>query len=352
MNNRDIAKSVGGLNSHDIFEKVISLENLFTAWNEFKRGKEKKLDVQKFALNLEDNIFELHKKLRAGTYQHSNYTSFYICDPKLRYINKATVCDRVVHHAVMRVIESMFDKTFIFDSYSSRKGKGTHRAVGKFRKLAWQLSHNDTKVVWVLKCDIKKFFDSVDHRILLALIKKKIDSTKAMDLIEDIICSFQKTKSKGIPLGNVTSQLFSNIYLNELDQFVKHELKAEYYIRYADDFVILSRDKKYLQDILVHIDKFLSARLKLKLHERKISIRRWSAGTDFLGYVIFPHHTILRTKTKKRIFKKVTRKHKELQCGEIGKENFEQTLQSYFGVLSHCCSTSIRKILEKHHRCF
>lgn len=236
---------------------------MFSAWEGFKKGKENKKDVLEFTLSLEDNIFTLYRELRESGYCHANYTSFYICDPKLRHIHKAEVKDRIVHHAIMRVIESVFDRTFIFDSYSSRKNKGTHGAIKRFKKLAWKLSCNNTKPIWVLKCDIKKFFDFVDHNILLAFVKKKIKCGKTIKLIEHIIRSFGNEKDKGIPLGNLTSQLFSNIYLNEMDQFVKQKLRVKYYIRYADDFVILSKDKSYLQNILVHINEFLSKELKL-----------------------------------------------------------------------------------------
>jgi RNA-directed DNA polymerase len=302
--------------------------------------------VQKFTLNLEDNIFTLHKKLRSETYRHSNYTSFYIRDPKLRHIHKATVSDRIIHHAIMRVIEPLFDRAFIFDSYSSRKNKGMHRAIKRFKKLAWKLSCNNTKLVWVLKCDIKKFFDSIDHNILLTLIKKKINDEKMIKLIENIIRSFSDEKGRGIPLGNLTSQLFSNIYLNELDQFVKQNLRASYYIRYADDFVILSRDKAYLQNLLVCIDKFLCEKLQLQLHKRKVSIRQWHKGIDFLGYVIFQYHIILRTKTKRRILKKVRNKKRVMVEGKIGEDKFKQTLQSYFGILKHCSGNKIRNLLS------
>jgi hypothetical protein len=246
----------------------------------------------------------------------------------------------------MGIIESHFDKAFIFDSYSSRKGKGTHRAVKRLQKFAWGLSRNNTKPVWVLKCDIKKFFDSVDHNILLALIRKKIECKKTVKLIENIICSFQGEKAKGIPLGNLTSQLFSNIYLNELDQFMKQDLSVKFYIRYADDFVILSRDKAYLQKTLVYIDEFLAKELKLHLHERKVSIKQWHKGVDFLGYVSFPYHSILRTKTKKRILKKMKRKGREMLSGTISKNKFEQTRQSYLGILKHCRAGQTKSDIE------
>ena len=329
-----------------IFDEISSLENLFSAWGEFKKRKEKKCDVLKFAISLEDNIFALHKTLRAGKYYHSQYTSFYICDPKLRHIHKAETKDRIIHHAIMRIIEPYFDKTFIFDSYSSRKNKGTHRAIKRLQKFAWKLSRNSTKPVWVLKCDIKKFFDSVDHNILFVLINKKISDERAMMLIKDIIYSFQRERAKGIPLGNLTSQLFSNIYLNELDQFVKQDLCVKYYIRYVDDFMILGRDKAHLQNTLVHIDRFLSKELKLQLHEQKVSIRLWHEGVDFLGYVIFPHYSVLRTKTKKRILKKIKIRQAEMSEGTTRKDKFKQTQQSYLGMLKYCRARKIKSDIE------
>ena len=337
----------GGLNSHKIFDGIISLENLFSAWNEFKKGKEIKVDVQKFAFNLEDNIFELYNQLAGNKYQHSNYTSFYLCDPKLRHIHKAEVKDRVLHHAMVKIIEPIFERQFIFDSYSSRKEKGTHKAIKRLKSFAWRLSQNNTKIVWALKCDIKKFFDSVDHEILLDIVKKEIGNGEATDLIENITRSFETEQGKGIPLGNLTSQLFSNIYLNEFDQFIKRKLQIRHYVRYADDFIILSRDKIYLENLILKIDEFLQKKLKLQLHRKKVFIKQWRQGVDFLGYIIYPHHIILRTKTKKRIFKKVDIKRHQLKNSLITEESFNQTLQSYFGILSHCRGRGIKGKINK-----
>src|SRR3989344_1133363 len=192
---------------NDVFDQIISLDNLFLAWREFKRGKTK-------------------------TYQCADYTSFYVKDPKLRHIHKATIRDRVLRHAVFRVLYSIFDKHFIHDSYSCRLDKGTHKAVDNLEKYCRKLSQNNQLNIFTLKCDVRKFFDSIDQNILLRIIKDKIEDENAVWLIQKIITSFQKSNGKGLPLGNVTSQLFSNIYLNELDQFVKHNLKIKYYVRY------------------------------------------------------------------------------------------------------------------------
>jgi len=309
---------------------------LFEAWREFRKGKKGKFDVQQFELNLEDNLFKLHFDLAGDVWQHSHYTAFNVCDPKLRRIHKACVRDRVLHHAVFRVLYPIFDKSFIFDSYSCRTEKGTHRAVNRLEKFCRQLSQNNTRSIFALKCDVRKFFDSVDHGTLLGLIRKKITDEKVLRLISDIIGSFEKDKSRGLPLGNVTSQLFANIYLNELDQFVKHNLRIKHYLRYCDDFIILSEDREYLERLVGPVNIFLSANLKLLLHPDKITIRKYRQGIDWLGYIIFPYHRILRTKTKRRILRKIANKYKDLRSNLVSPKSLNQSLQSYFGVLKHC----------------
>lgn len=173
MQKRNIEPVGGGLRCK-IFHKIISLENLFLSWQEFRRGRRNKSDIQKFEYKLEDNIFQLHQELKTRTYKYSNYKSFYIQDPKLRRIHKACVKDRVLHHAVFRILYPIFDKNFIFDSYSCRIQKETHKAVNRLQKFARKVSKNNTKNCFILKCDIKKFFDSINHDILNSLIEKKI----------------------------------------------------------------------------------------------------------------------------------------------------------------------------------
>jgi retron-type reverse transcriptase len=311
-----------------MFEKIISLKNLFDAWTEFSRDKRRKKDVALFELRLEDNIFNLHKDLQNGSYKHGGYFSSYIYEPKKRHINKASVRDRLLHHAVVRVVQILWDKKFIFDSWSSRKNKGTHGAVRRLNKLGLRLSHNNSRTLWVLKLDIRKFFYSVDHDILLQILKYKNCDCKLGLLYEDIVRSF----NPGIPLGNLTSQIFANIYLNKLDQYIKHNLGVIGYIRYADDFVLMHTDRDFLKSSIVDILDFIGRNLKLQIHTDKIILKTYASGVDYLGYICFPEHTILRTKTKNRIFKRVTSK------------NFS----SYNGVLSHCRSRNIEfKITQK-----
>lgn len=314
------------------YDNLISIENLFQAWDEFKKGKLKKKDVQEFAFRLEDNLFELHNRLKTKTYTHGTYQDFYVQDPKRRHIHKARVEDRIVHHLLYKYLYDVFDKTFIYDSYSCRVGKGTHKAVKRLEKFTRKASCNYTKPCWALKLDIKKFFASVDHKILIRLLKEKIDDISILKLLEHVITSYNSENKidSGIPLGNLTSQIFANIYLNELDQFVKHTLKIKYYIRYADDFIILDSDRDVLYKYTSISALFLKNNLNLELHPKKIILRKLDWGIDFLGYIILPYYRLPRTRTKRRILKKLT--------SRLNSENFNQSLQSYLGYLTHADS--------------
>ena len=307
------------------YDYIISLENLLEGWGEFINGKRSRKDVQEFELDLMSNIIALHNDLSLKKYHHSAYEAFNIYDPKLRNIHKASVRDRLLHHALYRTLYPFFDRVFIADSYSCRIGKGTHKAINRFCDFAYQVSKNDTKTAWVLKCDIRKFFASIDQNILIKILQQYIPDQSIIWLLSEIIESFNSgNNGKGLPLGNLTSQLLVNVYMNEFDQFIKHKLKIEYYIRYADDFVILSKDKKLLQDILSKIKNFLSDELLLELHPDKISIKTFVSGVDFLGWVNFIDHRVLRTITKRRMLRCIKKRQ--------GNNN---TLQSYLGLLNH-----------------
>ena len=306
------------------FEDVISVENLLLAWQEFINGKRGKRDVQEFSLRLMDNILLLHEDLRNKTYRHSPYKAFNISDPKPRNIHKASVRDRLLHHAIHRVLYPSFDKVFISDSFSCRLGKGTHKALNRFRSFGHKASENNTKTCWILKCDIKKFFANIDHETLIDILRQYISDENIIWLLQEIIESFYSTALDiGLPLGNLTSQLFVNIYMNEFDKFVKHKLKAKYYIRYADDFVIFSQDKNWLEHTVPSISEFLLQELKLELHPNKVTIKTLSSGVDFLGWVNFPDHRVLRTTTKRRMLKRM-KNHPT-----------RETINSYLGLLKH-----------------
>ena len=315
------------------YEDIISFENLLVSWQEFLPGKKKRNDVAEFLLNFSDNLLTLHQELKHKIYKHGGYDPFKINDPKPRDIHKARVRDRLLHHAIYNALYTYFDSKFIFDSYSCRLGKGTHKAVNRFREFGRKVSKNHTKTCWVLKCDIKKFFANIGHQILKNILSGEIKCKNIMYLLGEVIGSFSTMgKSNiGLPLGNLTSQLFVNIYMNEFDQFTKRVLKTKYYIRYADDFVILSRDKDCLLELVPNIADFLDENLKLSLHPNKVSIKTFASGIDFLGWVHFPHHRVLRTSTKRRMFANLEHKMSEL------------TLASYAGLLSHGNAYKLQK---------
>lgn len=309
---------------HDTYDDIISYDNLLDAWNEFLRGKRKRKDVQEFQHNLFANIQQLHLELKSKTYNHSPYEAFNISDPKPRNIHKASVRDRLPHHAIYRKLYPFFDRTFTTHSYSCRDNKGVHRALDTFKRFGYKVSQNHTKTVWVLKCDISKFFASIDHDILLHILEKYIDDKDLMNLLTIITDSFHVEQGRGLPLGNLTSQLFTNIYMNEFDQFVKHKLRVKYYIRYADDFVFLYTDKQYLESIIPEIQDHLFTHLKLTLHPKKISIQTLASGVDYLRWVHFPTHRVIRTVTKRRMFRNIKMK-----------DGDGATVQSCLGLLSH-----------------
>ena len=283
-----------------------------------------------------DNIFLLHRDLKEKKYVHGGYHHFKISDPKPRDIHKATVRDRLLHHAIYRVLYPFFDRTFIADSYSCRLGKGTHKATNRFRTFAYEVSQNHTRTRWVLQCDIRKFFASIDQKILMDIIGRYIPDTFIVWLIGQVVSSFDSgTMGKGLPLGNLTSQLLVNVYMNEFDQFVKHKLKVRQYVRYADDFLTLSQNKQRLESLIPYMEAFLQRRLKLELHPDKVFIKTLASGVDFLGWIHFTDHRVLRTATKRRMFKRLMISSKRSEVS-----------RSYLGLISHGNSMKLRREID------
>jgi retron-type reverse transcriptase len=321
------------------YDNIITIEKLLKAWQEFLCDKKDRKDVALFQAKLMDNIFDLYNDLKNKTYIHGGYIAFNISDPKPRIIHKATVRDRLLHHLIYQELYEYFDSKFIHDSYSCRLGKGTHKAINRFHDFHHKVSKNNTKTCFVLKCDIRKFFANIDHKILKEILEKHIKDENIIWLLSRVINSFNSIYAiaemkKGLPLGNLTSQLLVNIYMNKFDQFMKRELKVKYYIRYADDFVVLSDDKEYLEIILEKMGEFLENRLKLNLHPDKVYIKTIASGVDFLGWVNFSKHRVLRTSTKRRMLKNV-------------KNNLnQQVVQSYLGMLKHGNTNKLQKMLE------
>jgi retron-type reverse transcriptase len=301
------------------YDEMTSLESVFAAWYKFRRGKRSRLDIMHYERHLEENLFTLREDLIAGCYRHGAYTPFQICDPKQRQIHKASVRDRVVHQLVISSIEPLFERQFMYDSFSCRKKKGTHAAFLRLQSFLQRTSHNNTRTVYALKCDIRRFFASVDHGILFELLKQRVDDPATLGLLKMIIASLSNAPGKGIPLGNLTSQLFANVYLHEFDWYMKQTLRTAHYLRYCDDFIIVSPDREYLLDLIEPIRYFLRWRLQLDLHPAKVTVHSWHQGIDFLGYVTKPHCTLLRPKTQRRMLARVT----------------PDNLTSYTGLCSH-----------------
>lgn len=265
-------------------------------------------------------------QLREQTYRHGNYTAFTVQDPKTRRIHKAAVRDRIVHQLLVDILEPVFEPRFIYDSFSCRHGKGTHAGVARLGTLLGRASRNDSRTVYALKCDIRQFFASLDTVVLRECITRRVESEEVLWLVDEVLGSF----SPGIPLGNVTSQLFANIYLHELDWFVRQQLGVRYYIRYCDDFVVIVDDPAQIPDILRRIDGFVRERLHIELHPHKVSVRTWRQGIDFLGYVLKPHATLVRTKTARRLMRRAN----------------QANISSYLGVLSHADSHELSQVLR------
>jgi RNA-directed DNA polymerase len=315
-----------------MFDELFSIYNIFESWKTFKLGKTRKKDIIYFEYHLEDNIFSLHEDIHKFKYKHSKYEYFQVFDNKKRDIYKADVRDRIVHQIIYKYLTNLYEPIFISDSYSSRNYKGHHRAIKTLRYFI-KLARTDGNC-FVLKCDIRKYFNNIDHNILLGIIKQKVICDKTFAIIEEVIRSFNDggESMKSVPLGNITSQIFANIYLHNLDLYIKKELGCRFYIRYNDDFVIISNNFKKLEEVRAKIMEFVSKELKLEIPIEKTSIRNALRGIDFLGYVVLPKAVLLRNKTKGKMFSKI--------CSE--------NIDSYFGMLKHCNSYNLKKkILSK-----
>lgn len=318
-----------------LYGNLSAIGTLLQAWNGFKQGKRGKPDVALFERHLEDNLFALHHELRAKTYKHGDHDGFYVTNPKVRHIHKATVRDRIVHHALFVTLNPLFEPMFITDSYSCRIGYGTHKGFQKLVVYTRKVSQNYTKDCWALKCGIWKFFDSINHAILLAIMEKRIKDPDVLWLLKEIVESYHTQPGKGVPIGNLTSQLFANIYLNELDQFVKQKLRVKYYLRYADDFILLNPNKALLEDHVVAIKSFLEGKLALTLHPNKTVFRKLSWGIDFVGYIALPHYQLVRTTTRRRLTRKIEENVIKYKHGDMSATAFQQSMQSYLGILKH-----------------
>lgn len=335
----------------NIYGKICSFENLYQAYLEARKNKRYRHEVLRFSANLEENLLQLQRELLDGTYQIGEYHKFIISEPKKRLIMALQFRDRVVQWAVYRQLNPIFDKQYISDSFACRKGKGTHKALDRLGYWLKQ-THRKPGEWYCLKMDITKYFYRVDHETLIQILRRKIKDKDVLRLLEGIVNSEQEAfglpldadiaqspegerlTECGMPIGNLTSQMFANLYLNELDQFVKHELREHYYIRYMDDMLILGDSKKHLQETLRRIEEFLGTRLKLTLN-RKTSIRPVRCGIEFVGFRVWPTHRKLRKSSAKKLKRGLARIQKAYAAGKITFEDAKPSIMSYFGVFRH-----------------
>jgi putative retron-type reverse transcriptase len=346
----------------------LTFEKLFEAYLDCRKHKRNTINALMFEYNLEQNLFRLYEDLVSGEYKIGQSICFIVLYPKPREVWAADFRDRIVHHLIYNEIKDKFYKRFIKDTYSCIPDRGTTNAVKSVRAHAESVTHNYTETAYFLKADLKNFFVSIDKNILYDEIQKFVNEEWVLSLIKQVIFHNPKTSvcikspaykfdflpkykslwhtqsDKGLPIGNLTSQFFSNVYLNVLDQYVKHHLKCKYYCRYVDDFVIMHKSPQYLNDVHKDLTVFLKERLNLELHQNKKLINKVDKGIDFVGFVVKPYRINLRQKTIKRIFKIIReQKLNEHWFYEGELETFCSTINSYLGMLRNTNGYRLRK---------
>ena len=335
---------------NNFYSQIYSWNNLILAWKKARKGKTKKAYVIEFESNLPNNLKELQKELIDITYKPAPLVSFIIQDPKTRKISKSAFRDRIIHHAIILVIEPIFNKLFIYDSCANIKGRGNLFALKRLEIFIKKVSRNGKLHGWFnknqikgycFKADIKHYFEEVKHEILLKILQRKIVDKKVIWLIEQILSNLPAGKLNGMPLGNLTSQFFANVYLNELDYFIKYKLGAKYYLRYVDDFIILHESKRQLEIWKAEICIFLKEVLILDLHPQKSKIFSLSRGIDFVGFRIFWYYKLLR----KRNIRKIFLKFEQYKKCELSREKILETFNGWNAYSKWANSYGIRKNL-------
>jgi RNA-directed DNA polymerase len=334
-----------------LFDRIISFPNLLQAARLAGRGKRLRPNVAAYGLNLEEELHGLQQQLITRSYRPGPYRTFFVHDKKPRFISAAPFRDRVVHHALCQVIEPICDRGFLYDSYACRKGKGTHAAVDRASAYARRFRY-------VLKCDIEKYFPSIDHAILLDLIAERIWDEGALWLTrtilagsnpqpvavryfpgDDLFAPFEHRR--GIPIGNQTSQFFANVYLDKLDHYVKEELRIPGYVRYVDDFLLFDHDKQRLHEHRTAIEDFL-VRLRVRLHPRKCFVAPVNSGITFLGYRIFPTHRRLDADNVRRFKRRIRQYRGAVADGRMSEEQRRERIRSWIAHARHADTARLR----------
>lgn len=341
----------------NLYADLCSFRNLELAFRNARKGKRHKKAVQDFEFNLEENLLVLKRELETLSYSPRPLRQFPIRDPKTRLISASHFRDRVMHHALINVIQPLFEKRFIHDSCANQVGKGTTKALERFEKFKKKVSKNgrpinhtkDNSMIigYVLKADIKHYFDTIDHQILLDSIRRKLKDKKVLWLIQKILDNHaSKRPGKGMPIGNLTSQFFANLYLSELDHFVKHELKVKCYIRYVDDFVLLDRRKEGLEECKEKISIFLKS-LRLELHPDKSKVYPLHTGLPFLGFRMFYYHRLLKKSNIRKMEKRIPEFLSALKINEMSHEDVTRSFDSWVGYAKQGNTFNFRKRMER-----
>ena len=327
----------------NLWEQIVTFEALHTAYLKARRGKRYDADTLRFSINLEQEIVALLNGLQDGTYHTGEYRRFNVFEPKKREVAALPFRDRVVQHAIVTAIEPIFERQFSFDSYACRVAKGTHAGADRLTDFL-RRANRMWPEVYVLKADISKYFSSINHDVLKAILRRKIACLKTLELLNGIIDSWSIETGKGVPIGNLTSQLFANVYLNELDKFIKQELHWRFYLRYMDDFVLVGRNKIVLNQAKNAIQKFLRSRLLLELNH-KTSIFPAKQGVDFLGFRIWKTHRLLRKRSVIGMRRKLTVFQTRYAKGEIGQDKIQASITSWLGHIKHANAYTLQKKL-------
>ncbi len=334
-----------------LWDSLTSFANLYSAAYQVLRGKRDQQRAGEFFCNLEDNLFRLQAELRAQTYRPGAYRTFWITTPKRRMISAAPLRDRIVHHALINLIEPIFERRFIFHSYACRVEKGTHRALQQF--VQWARSSR-----YVLKMDIHKFFPTLDHDILKQRLRRTIKEPPVLWLCDRIIDYSNEqeqvlqyfpdddlfsplSRRRGLPIGNLTSQFFANVYLDELDHFVKERLRVRRYLRYVDDFCCFHDDKRVLVELRATIVDFLLG-LRLRLNERKSRLRQVKEGVEFLGFVATPHELRLNQSAVRRQRRRLVRLRRAYTEGELTWSEVKASLHAWNAHAEHGTTWRLR----------
>lgn len=322
---------------NNLFDKIVSLDNLYEADKRARRQKSHRPEVMLFDKNKDNLLLDLQRKLINGEYETSEYYVFKIYEPKEREIFKLPYYpDRIVHHAIMNIMEPIWVSAFVKGTYSYIRKRGIHKAL-KDVKFALK---DEINTQYCLKLDIRKFYPSIDHDILKTIIRKKIKDKRLLSLLDEIIESAQ-----GVPIGNYLSQFFANLYLTYLDHWIKEQKKVRYYFRYADDIVILGRDKQELRDLFYNIQDYLNNKLKLNFKDNWQIFKVDSRGIDFVGYRIFHTHTLLRKHIKKRFCKKINKLNKKQN---LDKDTYKQKICGYIGWIKYCNGRNLLNKMSKY----